>query len=460
MTLSTRRIALSVILLTMGSLLALVLTQPTMLRDPVVPESIDGKAQWLANHPADVIAASGVADQALDTTLPQRRALWVSAYQHAVRLSPKRKNAAAAFVRAGLIHWTELDPEDQQRVLQVAAPLMNDEKFFHRMLLPIYSLTRDFRYLRRVAPPTLNALHALQQVALVRGLFPDYRELRTAMRAQALKEIRLRSVPGSNPVELLSLVPRNLHHDDVPLVAAVLHELDTRPYPPAQLAGKADALVEFALAHQVQPLTAFAPVIELEGSMSDPLRARAALALNRPEVASRVETASPSAGSAPWKTYHLERARHEAKRGNTLLAESQLTRAALAGVSPELLDARAAVAEISGDSAGAARIRAQLETLDSPWSNLCAPSEVCDFVETTRYVPQGTATDVVTLTLSQSDEVAPYAEIYLDGVRVAEGPVADSERFEVRIPAGLHRLRVELVNRFTRNGTQRRLRIS
>jgi hypothetical protein len=460
MTLSNRRIALSVILVTMGSLLALVLTQPAVLRDPVVPESIAGKAQWLANHPADVIAASGIADQALDTGLQERRALWISAYEHASRLSPRRKNAAAAFVRAGLIHWTELEAGDRQRVLQVAAPLMNDEKFFHRMLLPIYSLTRDFRYLRRAAPSTLNALHSLQHVALVRGLFPEYRELRAAMRALALKEVRLRSVPGSNPVDLLVFVPRNLHHDDIPLVAAVLHELDTRPYPPAQLSGKADALVEFALAHQVQPLTAFAPVLELEGSMSDPLRARAALALNRPEVASRVETASPSAGSAQWKTYHLERAKYEARRGDTVAAETQLTRAALSGVSPELLEARAAVAELSGDAALAARLRAQLATLDPPWSNQCAPSEVCDFVETTRYVPEGTSAEVVTLTLSQSDEVAPYAEIYLDGVRVDERAVPDSERFEVRLPAGLHRLRVELANRFTRNGTQRRLRIS
>jgi hypothetical protein len=184
------------------------------------------------------------------------------------------------------------------------------------------------------------------------------------------------------------------------------------------------------------------------------------LALNRPEVASRVETASPSAGSAQWQTYHLERAKYEARRRDNLAADVQLTRAALSGVSPELLEARAAVAELSGDAALATRIRAQLATLDPPWSNQCAPSEVCDYVESARYVPEGTSTEVVTLTLSQSDEVPPYAEIYLDGVRIAERPVADSERFEIPVTSGLHRLRVELVNRFTRNGTQRRLRVS
>jgi hypothetical protein len=63
------------------------------------------------------------------------------------------------------------------------------------------------------------------------------------------------------------------------------------------------------------------------------------------------------------------------------------------------------------------------------------------------------------LSVAQSDEIAPYVELYVDDVLVNEGEVRDVKPLEVAA-GGRHRIEVRLVNRFTRNGTQRRVRLS
>ena len=60
------------------------------------------------------------------------------------------------------------------------------------------------------------------------------------------------------------------------------------------------------------------------------------------------------------------------------------------------------------------------------------------------------------LLVSQSDEIPPYVEIYRDDELVAEGVVDGEKTFEI-LPG---RTEVRLVNRFTRSGIQRRVRLS
>ena len=95
------------------------------------------------------------------------------------------------------------------------------------------------------------------------------------------------------------------------------------------------------------------------------------------------------------------------------------------------------------------------------WVGTCGNHQVCGTAW--RAFPAARAGEEITLTLEnvQSDEVPPYVEIYLDGSRVAEGVVAGRRDFTIRVPApGLKRVEVRLANPRTRNGIQRRVRLS
>ena len=176
MTPRARRINLAVTAVLMTAFLVTFLTGDT--RDPVRPADLGGLANWMAEHPADYLAASMIADQALDSEVPKRFELWRAAYAHATRLAPMRPNPAAAFTRGGLFHWYELGPSDRAAVLKAAAPLLRDESTFGRMHRPLWELTGDFAYLRRNAPDSERALVALRDIAVTNGRFDDYREVR------------------------------------------------------------------------------------------------------------------------------------------------------------------------------------------------------------------------------------------------------------------------------------------
>ena len=60
----------------------------------------------------------------------------------------------------------------------------------------------------------------------------------------------------------------------------------------------------------------------------------------------------------------------------------------------------------------------------------------------------------------QSDETPPYVEIYVHGFRIAQGEVRDARTFTIPIPQGAHEVEIRLVNTHTRNGVQRRVRLS
>lgn len=463
MTRNNRGFLLTLTAASAATLLAYFLTHLELARDPVTPQEPAALAKWLSEHPADAIAASALSDAALDSNVPRRRELWLASFAHASHLSPRRPNAAAGFVRAGLFHWYELGDGDRNRVLEVAAPLMRQPRFFERMYKPIWSLTRNFAYLRRVAPETLNALDALRELAVVRGLFPEYREVREAMRRRRLEELQARRANMSHPGELLDFLPRTLDAADAPLARTLLEELDRKPFAPEQIGGRVEPVVVFALDHGLGPLQGLQPLLEIGGSLRDVTRARAALAIGNPTLASRVEITTEVAGAAEWMPYHLERALYEARKGDAAAAEAQLREAQQLGLTPGVAAAKLEVATLLGNGAAAAAARAELADFAShppAWSNLCGPSELCSLGLAQRYVANAGQTIAITMSVSQSDETPPYVEVYANDVLVIEGEVRDTRTFAFKPGAGLQRLEIRLVNPMTRNGVQRRLRLS
>jgi len=453
---------LGVIAIGMTAILAFFLVHRDLARDPVPPRDGQQLAQWIAQHPADAIAASELADAALDGNFPQRRALWIAAFDHAAHLSPLRPNARAGFVRAGLFHWYELDDADRNRVLEVAAPLMRDPKFFARMYGPIWSLTRNFDYLRRVAPDSLNSIDTLRELALSRGLFPQYRELRETLRKRRLADLEERRKTVTHPGELVELLPLTVQVADAPLISGILRELEAKPFAPEQINSRIDPAIVLAIEHKLQPLAGIAPLLETRGVLRDVTRARAALALDRPNVASRVEISTEVVGAQEWNPYHFERALYEARKGNVGAADAQLSRAAIAGVTPGLLATQLEVGTLLRNARQVADARAQLEALNArppQWSKTCG-SEICATAETTRWFEHATSTLPIALSVSQSDETPPYVEIYANDALIAEGEVRGERTFAIQPGAGVQRIEVRLVNRTTRNGVQRRLRLS
>jgi len=437
-------------------LLLVGILRPELLRDPRRPPGIEAEARWLMEHPADWVAASEISDAALDLQSPRRFQLWYTAYEHARRLAPHRANTAVAFVRGGLFHWYELGAADRKRVLDAAAPLMHDEAFFGRMYAPLWQLTRDFAWLRRVAPDTLNARIWLRDLAIVRGLFGDYRVLRDEIRRERMEAFDSRR-GSDDPNALLELVPRHLDRADEPLVHAMLEELDRKAFNVEQMSGAIEDVVEFAVRHDTQPLAAIGPLVKKGGRMREVTRARAALALNDVTMATQIELTGAIDHVQEWSEYYLDRARFEARRGDFHTAEAYVLRAAPAGQTPRWLAVAEEVARAAGKPAEAAAYRKRLEAMPWTWSGMCG-AEVCRTATATQYVRASRLQ--LQLANTQSDETPPYVEIYVDDALAAEGEVRDQRAFDVATTPGLHELEVRLVNPLTRNGAQRRVRLS
>lgn len=454
---------LTTIVLVSTALLALFLDHRDLALDPVTPKDVRGLGAWMRDHPADAIAASTLAAAALDSNVSQRRALWHAAYEQAKLLSPRRRNAAAGFVRAGLFHWYELDDAERARVLDAAAPLMKDGQFFGRMLEPFWSLTRDFAWLRRVAPDTTNALDNLRMLAAKRGLFEHYRDLREAARRRRMMEAQSLRPNVRDPNELLALVGTELDAADAPLVSAILEELDRKAFRPEAVDHRIERVAALALDLDLRPLTGLAPLLEVPGRLQDVTRARAALALGNAALASRIELASEVPGNPAWTRYHLERAVLEARRGDAAAARAHLAQAERIALTPSVAAAKMNVATILNDSAAAAAARKDLAALAAQpiaWTSTCGMGEICGRVYAEIFVAGAGTAIAIPLTTTESDPTPPYLEIYVDGILLDEGTVAASRTFEIKPGAGVHRLELRVINPLTLNGVQRRLRLS
>lgn len=407
-------------------LLLLFLANYDLTRDPRRPENLDGLTVWLAQHPADWLAASAITDRSLDSALPlQRRvAMWRSSYVLATYLAPLRTNPTAGFVRAGLFHWYELGTADRQAVLEAATPLLRDPAIFAALHRPLWELTRDLAYLRRSAPKTINALWMLRELSMASGNFAEYRQLRTALRDARMNDFRAKRA-SATVAELIDILPQPITDADEPLVRAILEEIDRRPFDMHTMGGRVEELTLYAIRHDVKPLTALAPLVDRVGKLTNPTRARLALALGERDAAMRVELTTAVSGAPDWIPYHLERAAFEQRNGQPALAALYRT--------------RAIVANAPADA----------------WTNLCGRAELCNSVFRIHDGPLQ-----FRLSIAQSDEIPPYVEVYLDDVLVAEGEVRDDKAFSLDAAPGPHRTEVRLVNRTMRNGTQRRVRLS
>lgn len=419
MTRTARRIFLCVVAGLMSGFLVAFLMNRHLARDERRPQELDALADWVADHPADWLAVSLIADQALDANVPRRFELWRASYAHASRLSPLRPNPAAAFTRSGLFHWYELGPADREAVLRAAAPLLRDPDTFHRMYRPLWELTRDLAWLRRNAPDDERALLVLREIAVTNGRFEDYRALRGALERKRLELFQAQRATLSPP-ELMHLLPQRITKAHEPLVRGVLEELERRPLDASNAAGTggiAEELIAFALRHGIRPLEGLEAIIETP-TIRPSVRARLAIALGRDRQAAFIELSSATQ-NAEWARYFLERAAFEEARGDRRLAAFYRGRAAL----------------------------------DEPaqWTGLCGGNEVC---RTATRVADRPLTIAVQNT--QSDEVPPYVEIYDDDALVAEGAVEESRSFI----AGPGRIEIHLVNPLTRNRFQRRVRLS
>lgn len=445
------------------ALLALIPARQVLL-DPAPPSDPLEQVRWITRHPADWKTVSLVSDGSLDSNLPARRELWMASFELARRMSPKRTNAQIGFVRAGLFHWYELAEADRRRVLEVVAPLMRDEKFFGETYVSIWQLTRDFAFLHRVAPDSLSARFALRDVALRYGRFPEYRTMRNEIRAERIQ--LLETMPRDAPITaLLDLVPARLDSADEPLVKRILEELDRRPFNPDAVGNSIEPMVDFAIRHQLQPTTGLRPLIEAPGKLRDVLRARAALHMGDASLATRIEISTAVAGDPQWIPYYLDRARFEARRQNATDAESQLLRAALANVARQRVAAAAedVATSLERPEQAAAYRRRLLQDRRAPfeWTGTCGPRELCTSAVTHLYLEGSGDEAEIGLSTLQSDETPPYVEIYVDDTLLAEGEVVNGRRFLVQHASrGLHRIEVRLVNERTRNGIQRRMRLS
>ena len=412
----------------------------------------------LGTSPADWLLASKIVDEALDSESPRRIELWRAGYAHAKLLAPRRPNTDAAFVRGGLFHWYELGEDDRARVLDAAAPLMRDEAFFHRMHLPLLQLTGDFQWVRRNAPATLNTRTALRNLALSRGLFGEYRLLREEIRETRLRTFNARR-RVDDPAALLGFLPERIDARDEPLVRGILEEMERQAFDPAQIPARVEEVVDYAVRHDLKPLTGVAPLLALPSQLRAVTRARAALDLDRASVASRIETTTSAVNEAEWQPYYLDRARFEARRRDPQAAATYLARAADGGLTVPVLGAAIDVARFFSRPADEERYRAQLAGMPRVWQRLCANGEICQHAITHVWSAERRR-QTITLANAQSDETPPYVEIYVDDFPVAEGEVRDRRTFDIPIPSGTCEVEIRLVNPTTRNGIQRRLRLS
>jgi len=460
MTRTTRQIVL-LLVAAVSFLLALIfVATPSLVRDSQRPETMRGMIAWLAKHPADWLTASAIADRSLDSDLPRRVEIWRGSYRQALQLAPRRPNTSAGFVRAGLFHWTELGPHDRNAILQAAIPLIRDPQHFGVLYQPLFTLTRNFPWLRRNAPDG-GAIRALNELAATNGLFAEYRETREAVHRERLRELHARR-GKDHPTELVDLLPSPISSADEPLVRTILEDLDRDPFHPNHSSARIEDLARYAIRHHLQPLGGLAGLIETPGILADVTRARLALAMGNVEQAGRVELTVPQTNAAEWVPYFLDRARFEAHRGDAALADAYLGRAALIGMTDDVLVAAVEIASILGQTKNVERYRQELAAAARKprvWKETCGENEICTKAIAREYAAQS-QTIRIGASVVQTDEVAPYLEIYVDDALVAEGEVRDERAFAMPVGAGLHRIEVRLVNPFTRNRIQRRVRLS
>jgi len=393
------------------------------------PNDFAGATRWLASHPADYLAADAVTNGALDTQDKTRFETWRASHELAVQLAPWRSGPRMAFVRSGLEHWYELPPRDRRNVLRSAGPLLHNPEVFRRVAQPLFELTANFAYIRTNAPHDASSRDQLSRMAATNGLFADYRSLRAeAATARLHRFSQIRS--SASQSELIEILPARFDADDEPLLRAILDELSRRPIDAAPSnPALVDRVVDYALRHHVEPLSGLEALVDLPGAASDPARARVALHLGDPDRASRIEISTPNIDPAAWADYFDERAAFSRTHDDAALAKIYEAKAFL------------------GHQARA------------KWTGLCAEKTICTSGARELLVakPHPLA---LSLDADQPESIPAYVEILLDQQRVSEGEIVKTKTFDLgTAAAGSHPIEVRVVNPFTPQAQERRLRI-
>lgn len=416
------------------------------------PDRLAELGPWLAAHPADWIASSIVVDKALDSSLPQRDPLWRAAYAHSQLLAPYRDAPRLAFLRSGLTHWFELGEADRKLVLANGAPLLKDQQHFRNLHRAIWEVTGDFALLRRSNPGTPEAFSTLADIAVRNGRFPEYRDCRNEFVRIRLAEFlgQRATMPQS---EIANVIPTEPVRDDEPLLQAALDEWHRRPLDANPVRSVAGA-IDYALRHNLSPLDGLDYLIT-HPFESDPLRARLALRSGQLTHATDLEISSSIVAPSSWQQYHLDRAFLAARDRDAGGVRKEMFQASEAGLTPNVL---AAAMALEQSSAAEAQLVQKYST-PATWEGLC-DTDLCSRAKSEWYTP-GAAQHALMLSAVQSDEYAPYVEIYVDETRVAEGPVGANTAFTLATAqGGVHRVEVRLTNPLTRNLLQRRVRIA
>lgn len=407
---------------------------------------------WLEQHPSDWIASSIVVDKALDSPLGQRDPLWRAAYAHAQLLAPYREAPHLAFLRSGLGHWYELGEADRQLVRENAATLLVDPDQYRKLWRAVWEVTGDYALLRRANPGTAESMPSLLWISSTYGLFPEYREARAEFRRRRFAEFAVARAMMPQP-EIANVLPEAPLHDDEPLLQAALDEWHRRPLdslPVRSVAGT----IEYSLRHGLRPLDGLDYLIT-HPYQSDPLRARLAIYNGFFDRATDLEISSSDATPAAWQQYQVDRAYAEAKRGEKQAMNVALFKAARAELDADMLEA---AAKLQKSDAAAAELTRQYGA-PAKWEGLCS-EDVCERAMAQWYTP-GAAERTLTLSTVQTDEYAPYAEVYVDEQLAGEGPVAEATPFAIAAKGeGVHRVEIRLANPLTRNLLQRRVRIA
>lgn len=392
------------------------------------PSDFAGAVRWLASHPADYLAADAVTNGALDTQPANRFMLWRASHELSVQLAPWRSGPRMAYVRSGLEHWYELPARDRAGVLRSAGPLLHDPDIFGRVALPLFELTHNFAYIRANAPRGSAARDQLSRIAATNGLFADYRSLRAEAATARLRRFsKIRS--SASQAELIEILPGRFDGDDETLLRAILDELSRRPIdsaPPNP--ALVDRVVDYALRHDIEPLKGLEALVDLPGAASEPARARVALHLGDPDRASRIEISTPHNDPAAWADYFDERAAFARTHGDAALAKVYEAKAFLGHQERQ------------------------------KWAGLCSDKTICTSGSKELLVAKP---HPLTLSIEGSEETVPaYVEIFVDERRVAEGEVARPATFDLGTAApGWHLIETRVVNPFTPQARERRLRI-
>jgi hypothetical protein len=282
-----------------GSALLFLLRRPEIGSTPL-PSGATALASRVGRHPTDWEAATLLTEVSLDSPSEKRVLLWRAAYDHASRLAPTRPGPASSFARAAFFHWQELSPRDRQDALNAYAPLLADEARFARMAQPIFELTGDLSMLERARPRTEFATGIVISLALRNGFFDDYRKLRSDLTREHLDDFAARA-QSSSPADLIVHFANPPYRtDSEPLIVALLDELHRRPLD--EVPGRPtiiDALVDYALRHNLGPLDGLELVTHRQGAASDATRIRLARKLGLNNLAAEIELSTADPRRAP-----------------------------------------------------------------------------------------------------------------------------------------------------------------